>query len=66
MHIIMWILVVIPLYDPSLSPSLSLPIEYCGSRADPSVEESQYLKHIGEHLHPDIDIMWTGNTGSAS
>lgn len=36
------------------------PTEYCGSRAQPSVKESPYLKHIGESLHPDIDVMWTG------
>ena len=35
-------------------------VEYCASHAVPSVKESQYLKHIGDHLHPDIDIMWTG------
>lgn len=34
--------------------------EYCASRADPSVRESQYLRHIGENLNPAIDIMWTG------
>ena len=36
-------------------------LEYCGSRAVPSVSKSQYLHHIGETLHPNIDIMWTGN-----
>jgi len=35
-------------------------IEYCASHAMPSVEESQYLKHIGEHLHANVDVMWTG------
>lgn len=35
-------------------------VEYCASRAEPSVRDSQYLKHVGHHLHPDIDIMWTG------
>ena len=34
--------------------------EYCASRAVPSVSESQYLKHLGAELHPNIDIMWTG------
>ena len=27
----------------------------------PSVADSQYLKHLGEELHPTIDIMWTGS-----
>lgn len=35
-------------------------LEYCGSRAVPSVVESQYLNHLGEHLHPSIDVLWTG------
>ena len=39
---------------------LFCPTEYCGSRATPSITESQYLKHIGSDLHPNIDIMWTG------
>ena len=39
---------------------LFCPTEYCGSRATPTVAESQYLKHIGSELHPNIDIMWTG------
>ena len=39
---------------------LFCPTEYCGSRAMPSITESQYLKHIGSDLHPNIDIMWTG------
>ena len=24
------------------------------------MRDSQYLKHIGKHLHPNIDVMWTG------
>lgn len=39
---------------------LFCPTEYCGSRATPSVSESQYLKHVGSDLHSNIDIMWTG------
>lgn len=35
-------------------------VEYCASRAEPAVKDSQYLRHVGEHLLPDIDIMWTG------
>lgn len=35
-------------------------IEYCASRAVPSVSMSQYLQHIGTELHQAIDIMWTG------
>ena len=41
---------------------LFCPTEYCGSRALPTVSESQYLKHIGSDLHPNIDIMWTGES----
>ena len=42
---------------------LFCPTEYCGSRATPSVSESQYLKHVGSDLHSNIDIMWTGKGG---
>ena len=35
-------------------------LEYCGSRAIPSVRESPYLNYIGENLRAGIDIMWTG------
>ena len=35
-------------------------LEYCGSRAIPSVKDSPYLNYIGENLRPGIDIMWTG------
>ncbi|PAV92133.1 hypothetical protein WR25_26403 isoform B [Diploscapter pachys] len=36
------------------------PTEYCESRAVPQLNESEYLHTIGEKLHPDIQIMWTG------
>jgi hypothetical protein len=29
--------------------------------AKPSLEKSDYLHTIGNGLHPDIDIFWTGN-----
>lgn len=37
------------------------PTEYCESRAVPSLEESSYLNTLGENLHTDIHILWTGN-----
>lgn len=45
----------------SYNPSLT---EYCASRALPTVADSQYLLHIGAELHPDIDIMWTGEVNT--
>jgi beta-N-acetylglucosaminidase len=39
---------------------LFCPTEYCGRMAKPSVSESSYLRELGEHLHQDIDIFWTG------
>lgn len=35
-------------------------IEYCSRMAKPSLERSSYLQTIGNGLHPDIDIFWTG------
>ena len=35
--------------------------EYCKTRSFPTVKKSEYLNTIGEKLHPDIDILWTGN-----
>ncbi len=43
-----------------LNFSLAPPTEYCASRAVPSVKESHYLNHIGLHLQPGIDVLWTG------
>jgi len=40
---------------------LFCPTEYCGSRAVPNVQNSDYLNTIGSKLLPNIDIMWTGN-----
>ncbi|GAB6025437.1 hypothetical protein CHUAL_011182 [Chamberlinius hualienensis] len=37
------------------------PTEYCGTRAIPSVQNSEYLNTIGSKLLPEIDIMWTGS-----
>jgi hypothetical protein len=39
---------------------LFCPTDYCGRMAKPSVSESIYLRELGEHLHQDIDIFWTG------
>jgi protein O-GlcNAcase/histone acetyltransferase len=36
------------------------PTDYCGRMAKPNVLESSYLQEIGERLHPEIDIFWTG------
>lgn len=36
-------------------------IEYCKTRAIPSVEKSEYLNTLGTELYTDIDIMWTGD-----
>uniref|UniRef100_A0A7E4W056 protein O-GlcNAcase n=1 Tax=Panagrellus redivivus TaxID=6233 RepID=A0A7E4W056_PANRE len=35
------------------------PTEY---RGGPGIVESPYLRTVGNNLHPDIDIMWTGPT----
>lgn len=37
------------------------PTEYCSARANPSVQNSEYLNTIGAKLLPGIDIMWTGS-----
>lgn len=34
--------------------------EYCASRAWPCVAESAYLHTIGQELHSDIGVLWTG------
>ena len=36
------------------------PTEYCDVFARPNVDESEYLRTIGEKLLPNIRIMWTG------
>lgn len=41
-------------------PLLLCPTEYCDRRARPSVAQSPYLRTLGEELHPDIDVFWTG------
>ena len=35
-------------------------LEYCGKFAQPNVPESEYLRDIGNYLHSDIIVMWTG------
>lgn len=39
---------------------LFCPTEYCARRAEPSVETSPYLRVLGERLHPDVHVFWTG------
>lgn len=39
---------------------LFCPTEYCGRMATASVASSSYLHELGEALHPEIDIFWTG------
>ena len=33
---------------------------YCSRMAKPSLERCVYLQTIGNGLHPDIDVFWTG------
>jgi len=40
---------------------LFCPVEYCSSRATPCVKDSEYLKTIGDLLHPNINVFWTGS-----
>ena len=40
---------------------LTCPVEYCSTRADPSVLTSPYLNSLGSGLDPNIDIFWTGS-----
>ncbi|KXJ25330.1 Protein O-GlcNAcase [Exaiptasia diaphana] len=37
------------------------PTEYCATRAVPNVENSEYLRTLGNNLDCEIDILWTGN-----
>ena len=39
---------------------LTCPVEYCASRADPNVADSEYLNDLGVGLDADIKIFWTG------
>ncbi|CAF1317521.1 unnamed protein product [Adineta steineri] len=50
------------IYDYLNKPNILIfcPTEYCARQADPSLEKSPYLQTIGNGLHPDIDIFWTG------
>ncbi|CAF3441569.1 unnamed protein product [Rotaria sp. Silwood1] len=50
------------IYDYLNKPNVLLfcPTQYCSRMAKPSVERSFYLQTIGNGLHPDIDIFWTG------
>ncbi|XP_034659872.1 protein O-GlcNAcase [Drosophila subobscura] len=40
---------------------LFCPTQYCGTRAVPTVQESEYLNTLGSKLNTDIDILWTGD-----
>lgn len=35
-------------------------IEYCESRANPTLEKSDYLNTLGLRLNPNISVLWTG------
>ncbi|UJR24030.1 hypothetical protein I4U23_026995 [Adineta vaga] len=50
------------IYEYLNKPNLLLfcPTQYCSRMAKPSLETSSYLQTIGNGLHPDIDIFWTG------
>lgn len=39
---------------------LFCPTDYCARMTKPSVPESDYLYELGEHLHSEIDVFWTG------
>lgn len=39
---------------------LFCPTDYCARMTKPSVRKSQYLQELGDSLHKDIDIFWTG------
>ena len=41
-------------------PFLLCPTEYCTSRADPNVKNSNYLKTLGNGLDKEIKVFWTG------
>lgn len=36
------------------------PTDYCARMARPTVAGSDYLKELGERLHPEIEVFWTG------
>ena len=40
---------------------LTCPVEYCTTRAEPTVLTSPYLNTLGAGLHPSIGIFWTGS-----
>ncbi|CAF3072516.1 unnamed protein product [Rotaria sp. Silwood2] len=50
------------LYDYLNKPNIFIfcPTDYCSRMAKPSIEKSSYLQTIGDGLHTDIDIFWTG------
>jgi len=50
------------LYEKLVHPKfLFCPVEYCSSRASPNVQDSEYLQTIGDLLHPEINVFWTGS-----
>ncbi|CAF1341997.1 unnamed protein product, partial [Rotaria sordida] len=52
------------LYDYLNKPNIFIfcPTVYCSRMAKPSLEKSSYLQTIGNGLHTDIDIFWTGRS----
>ncbi|HOK77018.1 MAG TPA: beta-N-acetylglucosaminidase domain-containing protein [Verrucomicrobiota bacterium] len=36
------------------------PTVYCGAMARPNVSHSEYLRELGDKLHPAIKVFWTG------
>ncbi|KAI6647045.1 Protein O-GlcNAcase isoform X2 [Oopsacas minuta] len=51
------------IYQQTGEPKVFLfcPTEYCGSHIGPELNGSVYLNVIGEKLHSNIRVMWTGN-----
>ena len=50
------------IYEHLKQPSfLTCPVEYCTTRAEPTVLTSPYLNTLGAGLHPNIGIFWTGS-----
>ena len=40
---------------------LFCPVEYCSSRSVPAVQESEYLRTMGDQLDKSIQVFWTGS-----
>ncbi len=62
-HFLSWSWWIISTYGISLNRALVIfdfVLEYCESRAVPSLEESEYLNLLGKKLLPLIHVLWTG------